>query len=315
MKITLWGTRGSIPTPSTAHFKTVLFGGDTTCVSVQSEELLIIFDAGSGIRHLGSEMLKQKIHKASLFFTHLHWDHIQGFPFFGPAFKKETHLDLYGPNGITSEDRDEAKNELEFFENQIEESSCAVHKSCLLKKAILGQQQSIYFPLNLSAMAANMHFFGLDPKQKVRIQGEKTLLEISCQLLNHPGGSLGYRIEEIAQNHSKRRVFCFLTDTEHPPEGLQPAVQELAKDADLMIYDAQYTEEEYEAHKGWGHSTWQNGLMEARAADVKRILFSHHNPTHDDSFLLELEKEAQKEAYKWYIHASFARQFEKFELI
>ena len=302
MKVTLWGTRGSIPTPSARHFQTVLFGGDTTCVSVQNGELLLIFDAGSGIRYLGAEMLRQGgALRASLFFTHVHWDHIQGFPFFAPAFDSRAQLDLYGPG----EAELPGDGSLSFRPADGES---------LLKKAILGQQQALYFPVDLSTMATRMRFFEVDPKEKVQIDGKTTRLEVSCQKLNHPGGCLGYRVEEISKENGKRRVFCFLTDTEHPSAGLQPAVQELAHEADLMIYDAQYTEEEYAEHKGWGHSTWNHGLREAEAAGAARVVFSHHDPMHDDSFLLRLEKEAQHAAASLNLEASFARQFESFDL-
>lgn len=292
MKIRLWGTRGSIPTPSTSSFVTSKYGGDTTCVSIESEDTLLIMDGGSGLRLLGLELARRPspIH-ATFVFSHVHWDHIQGFPFFVPAFRKGNRFDLWGPK-LTS---------TQGFVGSI------------LEKALRGQQEDLNFPVQLKDMPAEMNFSDLEENATIELKGKTGFLRIQSHRLNHPGGCFGYRVEEHLPHHPIR-TFAFATDTEHLSD-LNPNVQKLIAGADLMLYDAQYTDEEYEGKNeggfprhGWGHSTWSWALKEGQAAGVKHILLHHHDPLHDDAMIASLEAAAQAEGAKSGIRVQAAAQ-------
>ncbi len=279
MKITIWGTRGSIPTPTTSSFETSRYGGDTTCVSVESDELLVIFDGGSGLRLLGLELAARKQPlDASFFFSHVHWDHIQGFPFFLPAFRQGNRFHLYGPRLAFSPG---------FVGN-------------VLEKALRGQQEDLNFPVQLKDMPAEMIFHDIDNHQPVNIQGQSSLLRVIGAPTNHPGGCFGYRVEEHREGQPVK-VFSICSDTEHGDD-LNPNVQFLAQDSDLMIYDSQYTPAEYAgedngiSRRGWGHSTWQWAIKEATAARAKHLLLHHHDPLHDDNAVAAIEAAAKKNA-------------------
>jgi phosphoribosyl 1,2-cyclic phosphodiesterase len=296
VKVTLWGTRGSIPTPSTEGFVTSRYGGDTTCVSVQSGNHTIILDSGSGLRLLGLHLEAQQtpLH-ASFFFSHVHWDHIQGFPFFTPGFKRENSFNLYGPKLSPS----------------------VGFVGSILEKALRGQQEDLNFPVQLRDMPAEMNFRDLDEEESITISGGSTTLKIHSRALNHPGGCFGYRVEEHVEGQPMR-VFTFCTDHEHTGE-CHPGVQFLAHQADLFLYDAQYTPEEYagsgqeNSRRGWGHSTWEWGLKEAEAAGVKQLLLHHHDPLHDDESIACIEASAQKAAEALKVNVQAAVQNQVFE--
>lgn len=259
MEITFHGVRGSIATSGVEFAR---FGGNTTCVEINFAGERLILDAGTGLRALGQKMIAEarvlgKPIRASFFFSHLHWDHIQGFPFFTPAFMPDTHLSLFGP-------KDEDGTTLE----------------AVLKK----QMQPPTFPVPLSAMASKKEFHTIGDGAGQEIGP----FLVTTRALCHPQGSLGYRIE------AGGRVFCFATDTEHPNDGsVDEALLSLARGADLFAYDAQYTDEEYKTKKGWGHSTYTAAAHAARAAGVKRLLLTHHDPTHGDDVVETIEREAR----------------------
>ncbi len=297
MKITLWGTRGSIPTPSTADFLTSRFGGDTTCVSVESGNHTIILDGGSGLRLLGikKDIPGQPFH-ATFFFSHVHWDHIQGFPFFKPAYQRENSFNLYGP--------------------KLSRSSGFV--GSILEKALRGQQEDLNFPVRLREMPAEMNFRDLDDGETVTLSGESSTLIVQSRSLNHPGGCFGYRIEEHIPGQPTR-TFAFCTDHEHTGD-LHPGVQFLAHQADLLLYDAQYTPEEYlgtessSPRVNWGHSTWEWAIKESLAAGVKQVLLHHHDPLHDDDAIASIESAAQQAAEKSNLHIQASTQHQIFEI-
>lgn len=284
MRIQFWGVRGSIPTPSSAAFVTSRYGGNTSCVSVRSGGALVILDGGSGLRTLGLELVREKPLEATFFFSHVHWDHIQGFPFFVPGYLKDNRLRLY--------------------------SAALGASSSVIEKALRDQQAELNFPVPLSGMAAKMEFFPLSDGQSVDVQGAGGKLVVTAVALNHPGGCLGYRIKE--QTAAGAKSFAYATDTEHLDEN-HPQLQKLAKDADILLYDAQYTEDEYAgragiSHKGWGHSTWHRGILEARQAGVKHLLLAHHDPLHDDWDVARIEYDAHKEGLKFGLKVSAARE-------
>ncbi|MCX7805748.1 MAG: MBL fold metallo-hydrolase [Planctomycetota bacterium] len=275
MIIRIWGTRGSIPAPSTSNFATWRYGGNTTCLSVRVPGLILIFDGGSGLRPLGLELAREMPIHAHFFFSHVHWDHIQGFPFFVPAFVEGNEFDLYGPT-------------LDQKEGFV---------AGILEKALRGQQEDLNFPVSLADMPAKMRFHDLRPGGVVRLKGSETDVSVAAGLLNHPGGCFGYRVEE--RTGKKTKIFVFATDTEHLRNGANRNLQKLARGADCLYYDAQYSDDEYEGRKGisrvgWGHSTWTYGIEEARKAGVRRLLLGHHDPMHDDSAVALLENAARK---------------------
>lgn len=253
MQITFWGTRGSIPSPGT---QTMRYGGNTSCVAVRLDDgTLVIFDAGTGIRCLGNALLAQPaVVHAHLFLSHVHWDHIQGLPFFAPAFVPGTHLCILGPE-----------------DTQLS-----------LEQIMCDQMRRPYYPIPMHAMAAKVHFVPLSDGEVFSLPGAT----VQARRLNHPGHTLGYRLS------AGDKVLVYATD--HEPFGEvkvsqhlgQPAdLVQLAQDADLLIHDAQYTPEEYPQHLGWGHSTYLDALRLAQQAQVKRLVLYHHDPAHTDTHI------------------------------
>lgn len=234
--------------------------------------------------------------KANMFFSHVHWDHIQGFPFFIPNFSPDTVLDLYGPHVLS----------VQGFVGSI------------LEKALRGQQDHLNFPVQLREMPAQMNFQDLLEESETVFSGGDTELIVKAYPLNHPGGCFGYRIEEW-QAGKLNSTFGFASDTEHLDD-VDPNVQLILKSADLALCDAQYTPDEYAglngqfSRKGWGHSTWEMALREAKAAEVKHLLLHHHDPMHDDQTVASIEAQAQDAAKGTSIQVEAAEQFKEFVL-
>lgn len=257
--IKFWGVRGSIACPGP---ETVRYGGNTPCVEMRVGSERLIFDGGTGLRVLGQSMLAEMPVAAHIFFTHSHWDHIQGFPFFTPAFIPLNRFDIYG----TRAPQDET-----------------------IEKRLSDQMLHPNFPVPLQIMQADLKFHDLEIGAKVKI-GEIT---VENTRLNHPGEAVGYRV------NWRGYAAAYITDTEHFPETLDPKVIALAQDADVIIYDATYTDQEYDSRVsskvGWGHSTWQEAIKVAKAANVKKLVIFHHDPLHNDDFLDQVGLEAQKQ--------------------
>lgn len=256
MYFKFWGVRGSIATPEGDRLK---YGGNTTCFEYSDDKgNVIIFDAGSGIRKLGFELIENDNHKKlHMFFTHYHWDHTLGLPFFAPIFHPETDLIMYG----------------------------ARRGDMGIVEALSGQLSKLYFPVSLEKMSAKKEFVDLRPNEIIMIGDNKILIKN----LNHPQGCFGYRIE----NGSKVITIC--TDNEHLSNRLSDNVLELARNSDLFIYDCNYTPEEYNNGKqGWGHSTFEEGIKHAKEAGVKQFVLCHHDPDHNDDFLDNMVDNAKK---------------------
>ena len=258
MKVKYYGTRGSLPVPGE---DTVRYGGNTACIRVQVGSTLIVLDGGSGLRVLGNEILKNEFGSgqgvAHIFFSHAHWDHINGFPFFAPAYIRGNRFILYG-------NRDSIPS---------------------LKQVLSQQQHNIHFPVGLDEMSSKIEFVELNDGQETQCSNAV----ISCFELNHshPSGALSYRVTV----NSKKIIYA--SDYEHHDE-LNPGLVEFVRGAGLLIYDTMFTPEEYKNKKGWGHSTYLEGIKLAKAANVKQLHLFHHNPEHNDQFIDELVKEAQK---------------------
>ncbi len=257
MTVRFWGTRGSIPTPGRMTEK---FGGNTCCVEVRAGDELIVIDAGSGIRELGGLLMEEfggSPITASLLLTHLHWDHIQGFPFFSPAYQAGNSLVCYGeerPNGG-------------------------------IRELLGGQMQGDYFPVPISAMHAQLEFRTTSDAFRV---GQATVR--TCRL-PHPGGSLGYRVE------TRQSVLVFATDCELDQvaenadqiEDDHRASRRYSADllrffrgADLLVIDCQYLDEEYRHRQGWGHNSVTTVVDLCAQVLPHMVALFHHDPQHHD---------------------------------
>jgi phosphoribosyl 1,2-cyclic phosphodiesterase len=261
MRIKFWGVRGSIAVPGR---DTLEVGGNTSCVEVQCGDVLIVLDGGTGIRLLGQELLPKMPVEAYIFFSHVHWDHIQGFPFFTPAFVPGNRFHLYGGNNVTH----------------------------TLEETLAGQMDYPSFPVHLTDMAAQMDFHDLREGQTITIGEGQNLISITNTRGNHPNGVFAYRIDY----RGRSAIYC--TDTEHY-DVVDVKLARLAKDADLLIYDTMYLPEEYSGEAGggpktgWGHSTYEQGAKLAQEANVKQLVLFHHDPLHTDPMVADKERRAR----------------------
>jgi phosphoribosyl 1,2-cyclic phosphodiesterase len=263
MRITFWGVRGSIPSPGP---DTVEVGGNTSCVEVRAGKLLLVFDGGTGLRLLGKTLLKEMPITAHLFFSHVHWDHIQGFPFFDPAFVPGNVINLYGGNNV----------------------------SRTLEETLAGQMDHPSFPVHLTDMGAKMHFHDILEDTALELDsGDGGKAVITCARGNHPNGVWAYRVD-----HGGHSVM-YATDTEHYAV-VDPRLAKLAKGVDVLIYDSQYTPEEYVGTSkgmskvGWGHSTFDEAVKLAKAAGAKRLILYHHDPMQNDAAVADKERRARE---------------------
>ena len=262
MKLKFYGTRGSIPVCDAAFQG---FGGNTTCLQVTFTDTnrIAIIDAGTGLRNLGKDLKASGHQQDEIFiaFTHFHWDHIQGFPFFGPAYDPAQKITM-----LAVGENQTVKNLREIFEVPM---------------------QSVYFPVPLERMGAQFNFMQIDrANQYFRAHGGQPTI-VTTERHGHPGGAYSIRVER----NGKSIVVC--TDIEHGNQ-LDEKIVALAAGADLLVHDAQYTTEELEKRRGWGHSSYEQAIEVAKRAGVKMLAMTHHDPDHDDDFLTEMEKLCQK---------------------
>lgn len=254
-RVKFWGVRGSIACPAATHMK---YGGNTSCIEVQAGETHVIFDAGTGIRPLGQDFLKRGYKQSHLLLTHTHWDHINGFPFFAPAF-------------IPS-------NSFHVMAGHLQERGG-------VRDVIANQMANPMFPVPLAAMQAKLTFEDFRAGDGFALPGGVAVR--TCEL-RHPNKATGYRVDYEGKS------FCIITDTEHVPGQLDANILGLIEGADVVAYDSTYTDAEFPAKVGWGHSTWTEGLKLCKAAGAKRLAIFHHDPDHDDAFMEALEAEAAK---------------------
>ncbi len=254
-RVKFWGVRGSIPTPGQS---TVFFGGNTACVEVRAEGEVIILDAGSGIRPLGEALAAEfagRPIEINLLVTHTHWDHIQGFPFFLPAYDSRNRVHILGYEGA----RDG------------------------LASTLAGQMESPYFPIALKQMPGNIV---IEELKEMRFNVGSVRVE-AC-FSNHPGVCVGYKL------FTAGGILVYLPDNEsfgehhsevhggELPRNIEKNLTEFIQDVDVLIIDAQYSAEEYKTHVGWGHGCVDDVVRFALAANVKRLFLFHHDPRHDD---------------------------------
>jgi phosphoribosyl 1,2-cyclic phosphodiesterase/CheY-like chemotaxis protein len=243
-----WGVRGSIPSPGQA---TVFFGGNTSCVELRTGGRIVILDAGSGIRPLGLSLVEEFPKDAldlTLLITHTHWDHIQGFPFFSPAYDSRNRIRIYGYEGAMAG----------------------------LRSTLAGQMESPYFPVALSEMPGNLNIVELR-EMSFDLHG----IKVEACFTNHPGVCVAYKLHTpdgtvvyIPDNETKRKT--------SRQDSADKLLTDFVRNADVLIMDSQYTSDEYQTHIGWGHGCIDEVVRMAVATKVKRLYTFHHDPAHDD---------------------------------
>lgn len=254
MRVRFWGVRGSIACPGPS---TIRYGGNTPCIEVRCDEHVLVFDAGTGLRPLGLELIKDKsIRNVDIFITHCHLDHVVGLPFFAPLFRKGFRVRVWAGNLLPA--------------NSIERVMRMLMSSPL-------------FPIQIEIFKAAIEFHDFKSGDVLRPH-ENVVLRTAP--LDHPDGSNGYRLEYGG------RAFALVSDTEGFPGKCDKDLLSLADHADLAVYDATYTEDEIVSRIGWGHSTWLRGIRLAEKANVKHLCLFHHDPSHDDDFMDTLAAEA-----------------------
>jgi phosphoribosyl 1,2-cyclic phosphodiesterase len=273
MRIKFWGTRGSIPVPG---IDTTVFGGNTTCVEITLDSgKTIIIDAGSGIRLLGRKLLnEERIGEIYLLITHIHWDHVMGFPFFDPIYNPASRIYIDG------------------------------NRNCLkgLRYTFDNKMGDGFFPVKFDDLRAEIKYLGKLPHGPLEIDGTV----IDSIPLHHPQGGKGFRFCE------GNRKMVFLTDNElrgKPWEGRSlEDYAAFSQDADILIHDAQYTPEEIGSRLGWGHSDYSAAFEMAFKASVKKLILFHHDPPRTDSQMKSLVENcrilAEKEKSEMVIDAA-----------
>ena len=277
LSIRFWGVRGSLPSPGR---DTVIYGGNTSCLEIRADERLIIIDLGSGVRPLGDWLMESDYKKygkikAEIFLTHTHWDHVMGFPMFSPIYVPGTELSITGPVTI---ENDSLKS---VFENQLSYN---------------------YWPVRVDELAASIEYRQIK-ETTLDLGGDLT---VTSKFLNHPIFCFGYRVnyqgKSIATVYDHEPFYNLFklkdddTDNEIFLEGENAAAEEnekirqFIKGADIVVHDAQYTDEEYAKHSGWGHCSYHHAVETACGVDVKTLVLFHHEPSRTDSELEELEK-------------------------
>lgn len=240
----------------TPGLPTAKVGGNTACVELAFGRTRIVFDAGTGMRPFGASLVGDGAVEVTLLLSHYHWDHMLGLPFFAPLFAPTTTLHIYG----------EAK------------------ENGGPKEALMRQFASPHFPVDFAMLPSTLDFHPVHDGDAFKVAGAK----VKVGRLNHPQDAIGYRVTVGGSS------VVYASDHEHDGKGDKGLVK-FCKDADVLIYDAMFTDESYEGgKKGWGHSTWQEAVRVAREAGVKTLVLFHHDPVHDDRKMGQIERAMQK---------------------
>ena len=251
MKLKFWGVRGSIPTPGIQYTK---YGGNTSCVELSIGDRIIIFDMGSGLKGLGTSIIKRKIKKFDILVSHFHYDHTCGLPFFEPAYKKG-------------------------FQFTIRSAKLQTRKAT--RDVLKDQISSPSFPISIDNFSASIEYKNFEIKKNFLLSDE---IKVKTINLNHPDGATGYRVE------SKNKSVSYITDHEHLLSIKNKKLVEFLQGTDALIYDSTYDDDNFSNYIGWGHSTWQEAVRLAKASKVKKLFIYHHNPENDDKVMDSIQK-------------------------
>ncbi|HBW47386.1 TPA: MBL fold metallo-hydrolase [bacterium] len=290
MKAIFYGVRGSLPTPGK---NTVKYGGNTSCIEIvipDSDQIFII-DAGTGIRELGNKLAAKRDKTINLFISHTHWDHIHGFPFFVPIYMPHHKINVYGP----------AHDSLDLS----------------LHDVLTRQMDYSVFPVRYGELQAEIQYTAM--KRETKKFGD---VEVTARPLNHSVLTLGYSISHKGKKvvyQSDHEPFHNLfsesiDETDSFINELNEKIVNFARGADLLIADSTYTPEEYETHRGWGHSSWMHVLDRAIAAEVKTLAIFHHDPAHNDLFMDKMSSDIKVEAEKKGVKFKIVTAMEGMEL-
>ena len=265
-RIKLWGTRGSIAVPGP---ETLRYGGNTACLELRADGELIVLDAGSGIRCLGTALEKEfgtRPIKLSLLITHAHWDHIQGFPFFNPAYDSNNEIRIFGFDGA----------------------------GATFREIMTEPMRAPFFPITMRELSARM-----DINRLSEMKFFLGKVAIHAAFVNHPGVCAGYRIFTTGGSvaflpdhepyefflHAARGKQLSPKQAKEIAAGEHARLVEFLRGSDVLILDAQYTDQEYKTHIGWGHGSVSSAVSLALEAEVQTLLLFHHDPSHDDQMI------------------------------
>ena len=253
--VRFWGVRGSLACPGPA---TLRYGGNTSCLEIKCAERSLIFDGGTGLRPLGEHLDRAGAIDTDIYFSHTHYDHVCGLPFFSSAYSAGNRFRLWAGHLLPD---------------------------YTLRYVLSEMMMAPLFPVPIKVLHADLSFHDFRAGETLH---PAPGIVLRTAALNHPNGATAYRVEYAGKS------ICYVTDTEHVPGKPEEAVLGLIDKADIVIYDSTYTDDEFDAHRGWGHSTWQEGLRLADAAGVKRLVIFHHDPAHDDAFMDRIAAEAER---------------------
>ena len=255
--VDFWGVRGSVPSPGPT---TTRYGGNTSCVSITADDKILILDAGTGLRNLGSAIISKPDLEIFVIVTHSHWDHIQGFPFFTPIYQPNRPVHMFP----------------------------TLHKKNVVLASLIDQMDGAHFPITPDQVPSNFNFVTENPLEFLESNG----FHLEMVPMNHPGKAFGYKIT------IDDKIICYFTDNEiDPPYEKSIELNELTnqcRNADILIHDAQYTEDDMPLKHGWGHSLISQVTELGKSAEVKNLVYYHHDPERTDDLLdKELEKAAK----------------------
>lgn len=253
-EVVVWGARGTLPGCGPAQ---TVFGTETCCVEMRVAGRRLVFDAGTGIVPLGRQMGQEQTPEIDLFFSHVHYDHIMGFPFFMPLYRPETKVTVSLGHMLDGRPAEELVADL---------------------------MRAPFLPIGPKIFSAEIDYMTFRPGDVLRPGGG---IVIRTARLNHPNGAVGYRVEYGGC------VASYVTDTEHVPGLTDEAVLSLFEDADIVFYDTSYTDAEMQRFKNYGHSSWEEGVRLAKQAGARRLVLFHHSFLRDDADLARVEAEAQ----------------------